>query len=76
MMYRKWKQKKTLPTTERLSLSFASYNAGLGTMLKAYKKASKKHGKVKEWQQIKSFAPGETRFYVKRINNLMQATAN
>ena len=71
MLYRKWKKKKTISTKERLSFSFASYNAGLGTVLKAYKKASKKHGEVKQWQQVEGFAPGETRFYVKRINNLM-----
>jgi membrane-bound lytic murein transglycosylase MltF len=72
MMYRKWKRKKTISTNERLSFSFASYNAGLGTVLRAYKKASKKHGDVKQWQQVESFAPGETRFYVKRIHNLMK----
>ena len=71
MLYRKWKKKKSISTKERLSFSFASYNAGLGTVLKAYKKASKKHGDVKQWQQVEGFAPGETRFYVKRINNLM-----
>jgi len=74
MLYRKWKKKKTISTKERLSFSFASYNAGLGTVLKAYKKASKKHGDVKQWQQVEDFAPGETRFYVKRINNLMNNT--
>lgn len=72
MLYRKWKKKKTISTKERLSFSFASYNAGLGTVLKAYKRASKKHGEVKKWHQVEKFAPGETRFYVKRINNLMQ----
>ncbi|NNJ90687.1 MAG: transglycosylase SLT domain-containing protein [Gammaproteobacteria bacterium] len=71
MLYRKWKRKKTISTKERLSFSFASYNAGLGTVLKAFKKASKKHGDVKQWQQVEGFAPGETRFYVKRIHNLM-----
>lgn len=71
MLYRKWKKKKTISTKERLSFSFASYNAGLGTVLKAYKKASRKHGDVKQWQQVEGFAPGETRFYVKRIHNLM-----
>lgn len=76
MLYRKWKKKKTISTRERLAFSFASYNAGLGTVLKAYKKASKKHGDVKQWKQVESFAPGETRFYVKRIKNLMQASAS
>ena len=72
MLYRKWKRKKTISTEERLSFSFASYNAGLGTVLKAFKKASKQHGDVKQWEQVEKYAPGETRFYVKRINNLMR----
>lgn len=72
MLYRKWKKKKTISTEERLSFSFASYNAGLGTVLKAFKKASKQHGDVKQWEQVEKYAPGETRFYVKRINNLMR----
>lgn len=71
MLYRKWKKKKTISTSERLSFSFASYNAGYGGVLRAYKRASKKHGDVKKWQQVESYAPGETRFYVKRIQNLM-----
>ena len=75
MLYRKWKKKKTISTNERLSFSFASYNAGLGTVLKAYKRASNKHGEIKQWQQVEDFAPGETRFYVKRINNLMHTAA-
>ena len=75
MLYRKWKKKKTISTNERLSFSFASYNAGLGTVLKAYKRASNKLGEVKQWQQVEEFAPGETRFYVKRINNLMHTAA-
>ena len=52
MLYRKWKKKKTISTRERLSFSFASYNAGLGTVLKAYKRASKKHGDIKQWEQV------------------------
>ncbi len=70
-LYRKWKRKKTISTEERLSFSFASYNAGLGTVLKAFKRASNKHGEVKQWDQVENYAPKETRFYVKRINNLM-----
>ena len=73
-LYRKWRRKKTISSNERLSFSFASYNAGLGTVLRAYKKASKKHGEIKQWQQVEEYAPGETRFYVKRINNLMAVT--
>ncbi len=75
MLYRKWKKKKTISTSERLSFSFASYNAGLGTVLKAYKRATKKHGDIKQWEQVSDYAPGETRFYVKRINNLMHTAS-
>lgn len=71
MLYRKWKSKKHIPTGERLSFSFASYNAGLGAVLRAYKKAAKQQGEVRQWEQVEEFAPGETRFYVKRIHNLM-----
>ena len=75
MLYRKWKRKKTISTRERLSFSFASYNAGLGTVLKAYNRAEKQHGDVKQWGQVEPYAPGETRFYVKRINNLMHTAS-
>jgi membrane-bound lytic murein transglycosylase F len=75
MLYRKWKKKKTIATSQRLSFAFASYNAGLGNVLKAYNRAEKKHGDVKQWGQVEPYAPGETRFYVKRINNLMQAAS-
>ncbi|MGD2117936.1 MAG: transglycosylase SLT domain-containing protein [Chromatiales bacterium] len=74
-LYRKWRRKKSISTRERLSFSFASYNAGLGTVLKAFNKASMKHGEIKQWGQVASYAPGETRFYVKRINNLMAKAA-
>ena len=76
MLYRKWKKKKSISTRERLAFSFASYNAGFGNVLRAYNKASKKHGDVKQWKQVESYAPGETRFYVKRIKNLMQVASH
>jgi len=72
MLYRKWKRKKTISTEERLSFTFASYNAGFGAVLKAHKRAFKKHGDIKQWEQVEKFAPKETRFYVKRIINLME----
>lgn len=69
-LYRKWK-KKQVPTRERLSFAFASYNAGYGGALRAYKKARKKHGKINTWQQVEDYAPRETRGYVRRIKGLM-----
>jgi membrane-bound lytic murein transglycosylase F len=70
-LYRKWKR-KSLPTGERLYFAFASYNAGLGNVLRAYRKAEQQHGDVKAWQQVAPHTPGETRSYVTRIDGLMQ----
>lgn len=69
VLYRKWK--KGLPTEQRLSFALASYNAGYGTINKAFQKAQKKLGEVRDWQQVAPFAPGQTRHYVQRINDLM-----
>lgn len=66
-LYRKWRVK--LPERERLFLTFASYNAGLGRILKAYKRAEKP---VVSWDQIQPHVPKETKGYVKRINALME----
>jgi membrane-bound lytic murein transglycosylase F len=71
-LYRKWKNKKTLPTGERLYFAFASYNAGLGNVLRAYRRAEQEHGDVKAWLQVAPHAPGETRHYVRRIDGLMR----
>ncbi|MET0002629.1 MAG: transglycosylase SLT domain-containing protein [Candidatus Thiodiazotropha sp.] len=68
-LYRKWK--KGLPTEQRLAFALASYNAGYGNVLKAYKRARKEHGEIKAWRQVEYYAPGETRFYVRRIKALM-----
>ncbi|MES9940017.1 MAG: transglycosylase SLT domain-containing protein [Candidatus Thiodiazotropha sp. 6PLUC2] len=70
MLYRKWK--KGLPTEERLAFALASYNAGYGNVLRAYRKAKKTEGEVKNWIQVESHAPGETRHYVRRIKKLMR----
>ena len=72
-LYRKWKQGNEIQITERLKFAFGSYNAGHGNMLKAYRRAAGKHGEVKSWEQVASFAPTETRYYVSRIEGLMQA---
>ncbi|MCG6967290.1 MAG: transglycosylase SLT domain-containing protein [Chromatiaceae bacterium] len=72
-LYRKWKQQHDIQVAERLKFAFASYNAGYGNMLRAYRRASDRHGEVKRWQQLASFSPTETRRYVSRIEDLMQA---
>lgn len=71
-MYRKWKKRKEVPSGERLYFAFASYNAGLGNVLRAYRKAEQEHGKINAWRQVDAYAPRETRNYVKRIRALMQ----
>jgi soluble lytic murein transglycosylase-like protein len=70
-LYRKWKRARELHTQDRLAFALGSYNAGYGTMLRAYKRAQNKHGDIKRWNEIAPFVPGETRAYVKRIRRLM-----
>ena len=70
-LYRKWK-KRELPTGQRLPFALASYNAGLGNVLKAWRRAREQLGEVREWEQVAPFAPGETRHYVRRIRKLMK----
>jgi membrane-bound lytic murein transglycosylase F len=69
MLYRKWQQ--GFPTSERLKLSFASYNAGLGNVLRAFRRARDQHGEVRLWREVAPFAPTETQAYVVRIQRLM-----
>jgi membrane-bound lytic murein transglycosylase F len=71
MLYRKWK--KGLPTEERLAFALASYNTGYRNMLRAYNRARREEGEVKFWQQVAPYAPGQTRYYVRRIQTLMRA---
>ncbi len=68
-LYRKWQ--KPVSDKDRLLLSLASYNAGYGRINKAYKRAEKKDEALQGWQNIQSYVPGETRFYVNRIDNLV-----
>lgn len=65
MLYRTWQ--KGLSEQERLLLAFASYNAGLGNIQKAYRRSPEPiHG----WADIAPRAPAETRGYVARIRHL------
>jgi membrane-bound lytic murein transglycosylase D len=49
-------------------MTFASYNAGYGRILKASKRTERKE---KNWEEIKPYLPKETRGYVRRIRKLM-----
>jgi len=69
-LYRKWQQ--GIPTEDRLSFAFASYNAGYGNVRKAYRKAENALGELREWEQLAPYLPGQTRHYVRRIARLMQ----
>ena len=69
MLYIKWK--KGLPTEQRMTFALASYNAGYGNINKAFRRAQQNQKEVKHWEQVAPYAPGETRFYVKRIKELM-----
>ncbi|MCB1774784.1 MAG: transglycosylase SLT domain-containing protein [Gammaproteobacteria bacterium] len=72
-LYRKWKKKSDIHTSERLNFAFASYNAGYGNILKAHRRAQARKQVVKRWDQVEAHAPSETRHYVRRIQRLMQA---
>ncbi|MES9869979.1 MAG: transglycosylase SLT domain-containing protein [Sedimenticola sp.] len=70
-LYKRWK--KQLPNGEKLSFTFASYNAGHSKIRRAYKKAAEKTEKVAEWEQVAPYSPSETRHYVRRIHGLMES---
>jgi len=73
LLFNKWKLKE-IPPEERLSYTFASYNAGYSNILKAYNKTAKKiNDKPTTWKEIKGLTPGPTRAYVHRIKKLMQS---
>jgi len=72
LLYKKWR-KKEIPPKERLSYTFASYNAGYTKVLKAFNKITKgKEETPPTWQEVKDLTPGPTRAYVHRIKKLMQ----
>lgn len=67
-LYRKWR--KPLPSEERLFLAFSSYNAGYGGVLKAIKRSQTD---PYSWDKVRPYLPRETRGYVARIADLMDA---
>lgn len=68
-LYRKWR--KPLPSEERLFLAFSSYNAGYGRVLTAVKRTK---NKKYSWSEVKQHLPSETKGYVARIAELMDAS--
>lgn len=70
MLYKKWSDKVAV-TDDRLAFTFGSYNAGLGNILNAWKRAGRVEDPGEQWAKTSPFAPGETRAYVARIRGLM-----
>ncbi len=65
-LYDRWRNTQEM---ERLNLTFASYNAGLGSILRAARLAGgRQHG----WHKMERHAPRETRKYVRRIRQVKQ----
>lgn len=65
ILYRKW---RTPPDQERIYFTLASYNAGYRRILRAYTRTAEEK---REWELFRRNVPGETRYYVKRIRDLM-----
>jgi membrane-bound lytic murein transglycosylase F len=68
-LYRRWRER--LPKHERINFTFASYNAGYGTISKAHRRAESKGLAAHRWDHVEDLAPGQTRHYVRRIHKLM-----
>ena len=76
-LFSKWKAKR--PLDDKMNFTFASYNAGFGTIVRA-QKVCKRHGLNENlWQNIKKVARmvqgwrhEETVGYVERINLMME----
>lgn len=65
-LYDRWTRFKD---SHRLYLTFASYNAGLGGIRRALRKARKP---VQGWHHVEPHAPAQTRHYLRRIQYLKQ----
>ena len=73
MLYERWRVPP--PQENRLSFTFASYNAGYGGILRAVKRAAKAGLGGERWKEIAPHAPTETRRYVDRIHGLMEGAS-
>jgi membrane-bound lytic murein transglycosylase F len=65
---------KNFKVKDCLPFAFGAYNAGFGSLRKAYRKAQTGKQKVSRWLQVSPHVPGQTRHYVKRIYKLMKKT--
>lgn len=65
-----YEQLDNYPEQERMKFTFASYNAGPGRVRRAIRKTP---GKNKNWDSVSKHLPLETRLYVNRILQLMEA---
>ncbi len=75
-IYRKWKAPR--PFVDRMMFTFAGYNAGFSTIVKAQKRCQKDGMNENLWKNIEIIAPEipawryeETLGYVNKINNIM-----
>lgn len=75
-IYKKWKSPR--PFVDRMKFTFAGYNAGFNTILRAQKECKRIRLNENLWQNIRSVAPKvrawrhkETLGYVDKINNMM-----
>jgi membrane-bound lytic murein transglycosylase F len=66
-LYRKWDY--PVPTRDRLLLTFASYNAGFGAVMRAKRKAG---ADPPLFERVEPFLPRQARNYVNRILALKQ----
>lgn len=73
-LYKHW-IKKLPSNNDRIAFALASYNAGLGTILKSWKRsgAHKNPREGRHWSNIERYTPKETQAYVARIQALMEA---
>ena len=76
-LFRKWKAKR--PLDDKMNFTFASYNAGFRTIVKAQKVCKKLGLNENLWHNIKKIAPTvrgwrheETLGYVEKINMMME----
>ena len=76
-LYRKWKARR--PFVDKMSFTFASYNAGFTNILKAQKVCRKAELNENLWQNIEQVAPrvrgwrhGETLGYVDKIITMVE----
>ncbi len=66
LLYQRWDG--DLSEAQRISLMFASYNAGYSRVLRAFRKAGQPRD---DWQAVARHLPRQTRQYVQRIRRLM-----